>query len=108
MLMQEMASVPFQPTTHCGPPGICDYLWMIPALPVLAAGVSALLRQPRRKTASALAIGSLSFSLLLSLIAFAHVVVGWSHGAAVRETINFTWIQVGSSNVDLGWVLDSM
>jgi NADH-quinone oxidoreductase subunit L len=36
------------------------------------------------------------------------VVAGWSHGAADRETVNFTWIQFGASNVDLGWVLDPL
>ncbi len=29
-------------------------------------------------------------------------------GHAVRETVNFTWLQFGSSNVDLGWVLDPL
>ena len=108
MLTQEMISVPFSPTTHCGPLGICDYLWLIPAVPILASGVIALLKQPRRKAAAALSIGSLSFSLLLSLIAFAHVVGGWAHGAAVRETVNFSWFQFGSTTVDLGWVLDPL
>jgi NADH-quinone oxidoreductase subunit L len=109
MLMQEMASVPFQPTTHCGPPGICDYLWLIPAVPIVASGVIALLKQPKRKTASALAIGSLSFSLFLSLIAFGHVASNWAGGVyGIRETVNFTWIQVGTVNVDLGWVLDPL
>ena len=107
--MQEMASVPFQPTTHCGPPGICDYLWLIPAVPIVASGVIALLKQPKRKTASALAIGSLSFSLFLSLIAFGHVASNWAGGVyGIRETVNFTWIQVGTVNVDLGWVLDPL
>jgi NADH-quinone oxidoreductase subunit L len=40
------------------------------------------------------------------------VVSGWAHGAAVRETVNFTWMQVGTQfgagNVDLGWVLDPL
>ena len=27
---------------------------------------------------------------------------------AVRETVNFTWIQVGDTPVDLGWVLDPL
>jgi NADH-quinone oxidoreductase subunit L len=66
------------------------------------------MKQPKRKTAAALAIGSLSFSLLLALAAFGHVVAGWSHGAAVRETVNFTWVQFGATNVDLGWVLDPL
>jgi NADH-quinone oxidoreductase subunit L len=87
---------------------ITRMLWLIPAVPMLASGVIAVLKQPRRKTASTLAIGSLGFSLLLALIAFAHVVSGWAHGEAVRETVNFTWIQVGAQQVDLGWVLDPL
>ena len=68
----------------------------------------ALLKQPRRKLAAALAIGSLSFSLLLSLVAFGHVVAGWAHGAVVRETVNFAWLHFGHTAVDLGWVLDPL
>ena len=65
--------------------GVAQWLWLIPAVPMLAAGVIALLKQPARKLASALAIGSLGFSLLLALLAFGHVLSGWSHGYAVRE-----------------------
>jgi NADH-quinone oxidoreductase subunit L len=83
-------------------------LWLIPAVPIVASGVIALLKQPRRKISATLAIGSLSVSLLLSLVAFAHVVSGWTHGIAVRETVNFTWFTFGSSTVDLGWVLDPL
>jgi NADH-quinone oxidoreductase subunit L len=87
---------------------IAQWLWLIPAVPIVASGVIALLKQPRRKIASTLAIGSLSFSLLLALAAFGHVLAGWAQGAAVRETVNFTWVQVGIANVDLGWVLDPL
>jgi len=83
-------------------------LWLIPTIPMLASGVIAVLKQPRRKTSAALAIGSLSVSLLLSLIAFGHVLAGWMHNVDVRETINFTWIQVGAAHVELGWVLDPL
>jgi len=34
-------------------------LWLIPAVPMVASGVIALLKQPRRKLAATLAIGSL-------------------------------------------------
>ena len=91
-----------------GTSSIAQMLWLIPAVPILASGVIALLKQPRRRTASTLAIGSLAFSLLLSLIAFGHVLSGWMSGHAVRETVNFTWFQFGSTNVDLGWVLDPL
>jgi NADH-quinone oxidoreductase subunit L len=87
---------------------ITQWLWLVPAVPVLASGVIALLTQPRRKLASGLAIGALAFSLVLALVAFGHVLSGWSHGYAVREVVNFTWLQAGTANVDLGWVLDPL
>ena len=102
--MQEAISF----TPQIAASGITRMLWLIPAVPVLASGVIALMKQPKRKMAATMAIGSLGFSLLLALIAFAHVVAGWSHGVAVRETVNFTWLQFGASNVDLGWVLDPL
>jgi NADH-quinone oxidoreductase subunit L len=83
-------------------------LWLIPALPIVASGVIALLKQPKRRTASSLAIGSLGFSLLLASVAFVHVVTAWAHGDPARETINFTWCQFAATHVDLGWVLDPL
>jgi len=75
----------------------------------VTSGVIALLKQSRRKISASLAIVSLSFSLLLSLVAFATVVRDWTQGVStLRETSNFTWIQFGASNVDLGWVLDPL
>ncbi len=102
--MQETISF----TPQIGASTIAQFLWLIPAVPILASGVIALLKQPQRKTASALAIGSLAFSLLLALVAFAHVLSGWTHGQTVRETSNFTWLQFGATNVDIGWVLDPL
>jgi NADH-quinone oxidoreductase subunit L len=87
---------------------IAEILWLIPAVPIVASGVIALLKQPKRQASAALAIGSLGFSLLLSLIAFGHVLAGWAHKVDVREVVNFTWFQFGTSNVDLGWVLDPL
>lgn len=83
-------------------------LWLIPALPIVAAGIIALLKQPKRKLASSLAIGSLFLSLLLALAAFGDVLAGWASGHAVRETINFAWMHFGTTAVELGWVLDPL
>jgi NADH-quinone oxidoreductase subunit L len=102
--MQE--SISFTPQLAAS--SITHLLWLIPAVPIVASGAIALMKQPRRKPAAALAIGSLAFSLLLALTAFVHVVGAWMHGIAVRETVNFTWMQVGTSNVALGWVLDPL
>jgi NADH-quinone oxidoreductase subunit L len=99
-------TIPFTPQLMASP--IAGILWLIPAVPIVAAGLAALLKQARRKAAATLAIGSLSFSLLLSLFAFVHVAQAWTLGIATRETVNFTWIQVGATSVDLGWVLDPL
>jgi NADH-quinone oxidoreductase subunit L len=95
-------------TLRHGASAIAGILWLIPAMPIVASGVIALLKQPKRKAAATLAIGSLVCSLLLSLVAFAHVLGGWAQGETVRETVNFTWIQVGMARADLGWILDPL
>ncbi len=99
-------SIPFTPQEAAST--VTQLLWLIPAVPIIAAGIISILKQPMRKLSAALAIGSLGFSLILSLFAFAHAVAGWSHSNAVRETVNFTWIQVGNIPVELGWVLDPL
>jgi NADH-quinone oxidoreductase subunit L len=96
----------FTPQTTAS--AITEFLWLIPALPIVASGCIAVLKQPRRRTAATLSIGSLGISLLISIVAFAHVLSGWLAGNAVRETANFTWIRFGSSAVELGWVLDPL
>jgi len=96
----------FTPQLAASP--IAGILWLVPALPIVASGVIALLKQPRRKAAASFSIGSLACSLVLALVAFAHVLAGWMHGQAVRETVNFTWLHAGGTNVDLGWVLDPL
>jgi NADH-quinone oxidoreductase subunit L len=109
MLMQEMASVSFQPATQCYGSFSARTLGLIPAAPIVAAGVIALLKQPRRRTSASLAIGSLSISLLLSLVAFATVAGDWAQGASpLRETVNFPWFQFGATTVDMGWILDPL
>jgi len=104
-LIQEVVSS-FTPQTAAS--AVTRILWLIPALPILASGCIALLKQPRRRAAATLSIGSLCVSLMFSIAAFAHVLSGWLAGNAVRESANFTWIRFGSSAVDLGWVLDPL
>ena len=93
---------------------IVRWLWLIPALPIAASGVISLLRQPRRKLSAGLAVGALSLSTLLSLAAFMHLLntrellLHFGFDATAREVVDFTWIQVGTSHVDLGWVLDPL
>jgi NADH-quinone oxidoreductase subunit L len=83
-------------------------LWLIPALPALAAGLSALAKQRNRKFAASLAIGSMGFSFLLALCAFAHTLSVGGHGDTGREVFNFPWLQYGGDWLQLGWMLDPL
>jgi NADH-quinone oxidoreductase subunit L len=83
-------------------------LWLIPALPALAAGLSALAKQRSRRFAASLAIGSMGLSFLLSLCAFAHTLSSSSQGEPAIEVFNFSWLQYGSEWLKLGWMLDPL
>ena len=83
-------------------------LWLIPALPVLAAGLSALVKQRNRKFAASFAIGSMGLSFLLSLFAFAHILSSSGKGQAAIQVFNFPWLQYGTEWLKLGWMLDPL
>jgi NADH-quinone oxidoreductase subunit L len=83
-------------------------LWLIPALPAFAAGLSALATQRNRRFAASLAIGSMGLSFLLSLCAFVHTLSSSSHGEPATEVFNFPWLQYGSEWLKLGWMLDPL
>jgi NADH-quinone oxidoreductase subunit L len=86
---------------------IAKNLWLIPALPLFAAGLIALLKQRQRALAATLAIGSLAFSFLLSCCAFAPTLRA-GHGSVFREVHNFDWLAFGNTTLKLGWVLDPL
>ena len=83
-------------------------LWLIPALPLFAAGIAALTKQKGRAVAASLAIGSMGISFLLALCAFAHVLVLRSAGQATQQVFNFPWFQFGNDWLSLGWVLNPL
>src|SRR5665213_2951860 len=102
--MQETIS--FTPQLAASP--IAEILWLIPAVPIVASGVIALLKQPKRKLAATLAIGALGLSLLLAINAFAHVCGAWHAGTATRAVVNFNWFDFGATHLQLGWILDPL
>jgi NADH-quinone oxidoreductase subunit L len=83
-------------------------LWLIPALPALAAGLSALAKQRNRRLAASLAIGSMGLAFLLSLCALVHALSSGSQGEPAVEVFNFPWLQYGSEWLKLGWMLDPL
>lgn len=90
-------------------PWIVKNLWLIPALPMLAAGLTALAPQRCRKFAASLAIGSMIGAFLLSLCAFAHALQVGPDGP--KEFFNFDWLHFAAGDagvLKLGWVLDPL
>jgi NADH-quinone oxidoreductase subunit L len=84
-----------------------QYLWLIPALPLLMAGLGALLRRGQRRLAAALAIGGMAVCWLLSCGAFLTSL----SAPSFRATWNFRWFDLGATAataVPLGWVLDPL
>ena len=87
---------------------IVKNLWLIPVLPLVAAGIIAVNKQPARKLAAALAIGSMAVGFLLSLCAFSATL--GHHEGVFREVFSFNWLQFGGPDnwLQLGWVLDPL
>ncbi|HWQ91091.1 MAG TPA: NADH-quinone oxidoreductase subunit L [Clostridia bacterium] len=83
---------------------LLPYLWIIPVLPLVAAAVTALLKQSSRRLSATLAIGSMTAALLLSLAAFIATV----QSSGAREVFNFPWFQIGQAWLHLGWMLDPL
>src|ERR1035438_3838223 len=92
---------------------IVQQLWLIPSLPLVAAGLSALAKQRQRRLAASLAIGSMVLALVLSCWAFVDALQHSNQGPVAREVVNFFWFQFGDPRVSdtalrLGWVLDPL
>jgi NADH-quinone oxidoreductase subunit L len=87
---------------------IARILWLIPAIPMVAAGLIALLKQPMRKTSATLAIGGLSASFVLSLIAFSHVLAAGRAQVRREKSSTLTGSLWAQRILQLGWMLDPL
>src|SRR5206468_3341856 len=87
---------------------IVQNLWLVPALPLLAAGVTALANRPQRQLAATLAILSMGIAFVLSSAAFIQTLGGGPDAGISRQVYNFDWLQFGDAWVKLGWVLDPL
>jgi len=76
----------------------------IPLMPLLAAGITAVLPRGSRRLAQGLAIGAMVVALVLSVIAL----VGALGSGGVRVVTPFDCFRVGTGVVRLGWVLDPL
>ncbi len=87
--------------------GVVHQLWLVPVLPLLAAGVLALLPRRARRVAAGLAIGALAVSLVLALAALAATRAA-PEPEGFRAVVNFPWLAWGEHTLMLGWVLDPL
>lgn len=81
-----------------------QHLWLIPALPLVAAAIGSLTPRGGRAVASAAAILGIALSFLLSCGALATAL---EHPAA-HLVSNFAWFDLGASALRLGWLLDPL
>jgi proton-translocating NADH-quinone oxidoreductase chain L len=85
-------------------PGIVSNLWLLPAVPFIAAVLILSLGKSRRKSAAVLAIGGQIVVLTISIVAFLPTLQ--THG--FRAVQNFTWFTFGDNALRLGFVLDPL
>jgi len=92
---------------------IVQQLWLIPVVPLVAAAVSALLKQRQRRLSAFLAVGSMILALALSCAALVNAVGHSDTSSTARQVVNFFWFQAGDPQaagtaLRLGWVLDPL
>jgi len=80
------------------------HLWLIPALPLLAAAVGSVTPRRGRRLAAGAAIAAMLGALLLSILALRAALADPS----AHLTSNFSWFDLGNGAVRLGWLLDPL
>src|SRR5688572_15254690 len=83
---------------------LVSILWLIPVLPLVAAGLTAVAKRKHRVFAPAAAIVAMVVSFVIACVAFVSTL--GAHGAP--PVYNFTWFQFGESALRLGFVLDPL
>jgi len=79
-------------------------LWLIPALPLLAAAIGALTPRSGRTLSSGVAIGGMVGAFVLSCAALLTALAD----PAIHHTFNFAWFDLGNGSLQLGLLLDPL
>jgi len=79
-------------------------LWLIPALPLAAAAVGALTPRGGRTLAAGAAIASMLAALVISCLSLSNSLAD----PAAKHVFNFSWFDLGSSALKLGFLLDPL
>ncbi len=78
-----------------------EKLWLIPLLPLIAAGILSL--TSNRTLATVSSMGAMAGAFILSLFAFGNTLNNHGH-----QFWNFDWLQYGSAKLQLGFLLDPL
>jgi len=81
-----------------------QHLWLIPALPLAAAVIGALVPRSGRTLAAGAAIGAMAGAFLLACLALA----GALADPAAHQVFNFNWFDLGTGALRLGFLLDPL
>jgi NADH-quinone oxidoreductase subunit L len=81
-----------------------DLLWLIPALPLAAAGIGALTPRSGRSLAAGAAIAAMAAAFVVSCLALRTALID----PAAHQTANFDWFDLGTGTLRLGWLLDPL
>src|ERR1017187_5177585 len=83
---------------------LAAHLWLIPALPLVAAAVGSVAPRRCRPLAAGAAIGAMLGALALSGLALR----GALAGPSAHLYFNFAWFELGDGVLRLGWLLDPL
>ncbi|HEY0862808.1 MAG TPA: NADH-quinone oxidoreductase subunit L [Lacunisphaera sp.] len=81
-----------------------QHLWLIPALPLAAAVIGALVPRSGRTLAAGAAIGAMAGAFLLACLALA----GALADPSAHQVFNFSWFDLGAGALRLGFLLDPL
>ena len=81
-----------------------NHLWLIPTLPLLAAGLGALAPSKDRRLAAGSAIVAMAVSFVLACLALQSAL----QAPATHAVANFAWFDLGASTMRLGFLLDPL
>ena len=81
-----------------------NHLWLIPTLPLLAAGLGALAPSKDRRLAAGSAIVAMAASFILACLALQSAL----QAPATHAVANFAWFDLGASPMRLGFLLDPL
>ncbi|HVT73125.1 MAG TPA: NADH-quinone oxidoreductase subunit L, partial [Lacunisphaera sp.] len=79
-------------------------LWLIPTLPLVAAGIGALTPKSGRSLAAGAAIAAMAVSFVLACLALG----GALADPAVHQAANFSWFDLGTTTLRLGFLNDPL